>query len=135
GIDPARRLRLLVHAGDPGAARDLATHRGMLSTLARLDEVRAVEGFEGHGPMARAVVPGVDLAVPMTGVLDLEAERRRLGREIDRSRREVEGHDRKLSNPEFLEKAKPEAIERAQRAQQELRERIERLTRTVESLR
>jgi valyl-tRNA synthetase len=135
GIDPARRLRLLVHATDPGAARDLAAHRSILSALARLDEVRAVDGFDGHGPLARAVVPGVDLAVPMTGVLDLEAERRRLGREIDRSRREVEGHDRKLSNPEFLEKAKPEAIDRARRAQHELRERIERLTRTVESLR
>ena len=87
------------------------------------------------GPAARAVAPGVDLAVPLAGILDLEAEKRRLSREIEKLDKEREGHARKLQNAEFLGKARPEIVDKARRIHQELQEKIDRLSRTIESLR
>jgi valyl-tRNA synthetase len=135
GLDPGRRVRLLYHASEPRVADVIAAGAPLLAALARLEGLEAAERLDAHGPGARAVAPGVDLAVPLAGLLDVEAERRRLGREIEKCRKEIEAHDRKLANADFLGKARPEAIEKARRSQQELRERIERLTRTVDALR
>jgi valyl-tRNA synthetase len=134
-LDPGRRLPLLYHASDGRTAAILGAHGTVISVLARLERIEAVAALDGHGPSARAVAPGVDLAVPLAGVLDLEAERRRLGRDIEKCRREIEAHDRKLANADFLSRARPEAVDKARRAQRELRERIDRLTRTIDSLR
>src|SRR5207247_3045553 len=87
------------------------------------------------GPAARAVAPGVDLAVPLAGILDLDAEKRRLSREIEKLAKERAGHARKLQNAEFLGKARLEIVDKVRRIDQELQEKIERLTRTVQSLR
>jgi valyl-tRNA synthetase len=134
-LDPGRRLRLLWHAADGRAAGILEAHQAVISTLARLEGMERTAAPDGHGPAVRAVATGVDLAIPLAGVLDLDAERRRLGRDIEKCRREIEAHDRKLSNADFLGRARPEAIDKARRAQRELQERIDRLERTLDSLR
>ena len=134
-IDPARRLPLLVHARDAETARAITANASTITTLARLESVREIPDLSASGPAARAVAPGVDLAVPLEGILDLAAERRRLEREIDKLARERQGHSLKLQNADFLGRARPEIVEKVRRIDQELQEKIERLSRTVESLR
>jgi valyl-tRNA synthetase len=133
-IDPGRRLPLLYDARDARTARTLAESAAILASLARLERLEASVDPGRHGAAARAVAAGVDLAVPLAGVLDLEAERRRLQREIDRIAREQEGHARKLDNPDFLGRARPEAVEKTRRAHAELAEKLERLGRTLASI-
>ncbi|HXU10539.1 MAG TPA: valine--tRNA ligase [Candidatus Binatia bacterium] len=134
-IDPGRRLPLLYRAGDLEAGRVIARNAATIAALARLESVEEAPDMTRLGPAARAVVPGLDLAVPLAGVLDLEAEKRRLLREIDKLSKEAEGHARKLGNADFIGKARPEAVDKARRIHQELQEKIGRLTATVESLR
>ena len=133
-IDPGRRLPLLLHPHDARAARVVAANTSMIATLGRLESVREASDLSAAGPAARAVAPGVDLAVPLAGILDPGAERRRLAREVDKLSKESEGHARKLSNEDFLSKARPEIVDKARRIHEELQEKIERLSRTIESL-
>ncbi len=72
--------------------------------------------------------------MPLEGVLDVAAERQRLERSIARLGKEREGHARKLQNPEFLKRARAEVVEKTRGIDVELREKIERLTKTLESL-
>ena len=134
-IDPGRRLPLRYSAGEGEARRVIARNAATIAALARLESVEEATDMTRLGPAARAVVPGLDLAVPLAGVLDLEDEKRRLLREIDKLSREAEGHARKLGNADFIGKARPEAVDKARRIHQELQEKIGRLTATVESLR
>jgi valyl-tRNA synthetase len=134
-IDPARRLPLLYHARDGVLQTTIAANAATIAALARLDGVRPDTDLSAIGPAARGVAPGVDLAVPLAGVLDLEAEKSRLSREIEKLVKEQEGHARKLENAEFLAKARPEIVDKARRIHQELQEKIDRLSRTVASLR
>ncbi len=133
-IDPGRRLPLLYDTREERPARTLAATAAILTSLARLDRLEAGGRLDREGPAARAVAVGVDLAVPLAGVLDLEAERRRLQREVDRLTTERDGHARKLANPDFLERARPEAVEKTRHAHAEVAERLERLGRTVASI-
>ncbi len=133
-IDPAKRLRLLYHAADARAEGALSDNAPILLTLARLDSAEATARLDGRGPCARAVAAGCDLAVPLEGVLDLDSERRRLQREIDKLTKEKEGHARKLENADFMSKARSEVIEKVRRIDAELQERLARLARTLQSL-
>src|SRR6267142_2094971 len=134
-VDPGRRVPLLYHARDREAQTIVAANAATIATLARLEGVSASADLSTAGPAARAVAPGVDLVVPLAGILDLEAEKRRLSREIEKLDKEREGHARKLQNAEFLGKARPEIVDKARRIHQELQEKIDRLSRTIESLR
>ncbi len=133
-IDPGRRLRLLYHPHDDSATAAIRADRTRIESLARLESFEEVESLEGRGAIARAVASGVDLGVPLEGILDLNSERRRLGREIERLEREKEGHARKLAKPEFVKKARLDVVEKTRRICSELEGRIDRLRHTLSSL-
>jgi valyl-tRNA synthetase len=53
------------------------------------------------------------LIVPLEGLIDVAAEKARLAKAMAVSQKERDSLDKRLSNPAFVEKAKPEAIEKA----------------------
>jgi valyl-tRNA synthetase len=133
GIEPGRRVPLLFRAHDETAGAVVRAQAALVASLARLESV--TEGtVAGGGPAARAVAAGIDLALPLAGVIDLEAERTRLRRELDRLEREREGHARKLRNPDFLARARPEAVAKARGIDHELGKKIDRLKGTLATL-
>ena len=133
-IDPARRLPLRYVARSASARRTIADNAAVIATLARLESVEESPDPSPPGPAARAVASGVDLVVPLEGVIDIGAEKHRLLREIDRLSKESESHARKLQSADFLNKARPEVVDKSRRIHQELIDKIGRLSRTVESL-
>lgn len=63
-----------------------------------------------------AAVSGLgEVYMPLEGLIDVDAEKARIDKEIDKVSKEVEKAGKKLSNPNFVERAKPEvvAVERA----------------------
>ena len=53
------------------------------------------------------------IALPLEGVIDLDAERARLSKAVDAAEKERDGLAARLANPAFTERAKPEAVEKA----------------------
>ena len=51
--------------------------------------------------------------VPLEGVIDIDAEKARLQKALDASAKEAKSLEGRLSNPSFVERAKPEAVEKA----------------------
>jgi valyl-tRNA synthetase len=64
----------------------------------------------------------------LEGLIDLDAERTRLARAIDAASKEAKSLEGRLSNPAFVEKAKPEAVEKARADHAEKADEIERLS-------
>ncbi len=85
----------------------LERHESTISRLARLSNVTFVD--EAGSGAAAIVFDDTTAALPLTGIIDLEAERQRLAKEIDKARSEIAKIDGKLANPKFVEKA-PEAV-------------------------
>ncbi len=55
----------------------------------------------------------IELIVPLEGLIDVAAEKARLAKAMAASQKERDSLDKRLSNPAFVEKAKPEAIDKA----------------------
>ena len=93
--------------------RSVEVNRAALLRLARLEGIETVENF-GSGT-ARGTVDGVDIGLPLAGILDLDAERARLEKAIAAVGGEIEKISRKLYNPGFIAKAPEEVVEENRR--------------------
>ena len=102
---------LRVVAEDAAIEDMLTRHQAYMKRLARIESVEMVRELTGEKVAAQAVARGVALEVPLEGVIDVEAERARLTREIEKTRKEIEGLERKLGNPKFVERAPSEVVE------------------------
>ncbi|HEU5159386.1 MAG TPA: valine--tRNA ligase [Streptosporangiaceae bacterium] len=101
GLKPGQRVpaRLVV----PAEASVLTGHEAAFRSLTRLEA--ASDGFTAT---ARVVVGSVTVEVDLSGAVDVEAERRRLTKDLANERKALEQATRKLDNEQFLAKA-PEA--------------------------
>jgi valyl-tRNA synthetase len=78
--------------------------------LARVSELIAESGDGEPGGAGIAVLPdGTTVAVPLGDLIDLDRECARLGSELDRLLRQVQGQETKLTNQQFLTRA-PAAV-------------------------
>lgn len=108
-VPPGARLPLHVRdASDETEAR-LARQAAALARLARVDRA----GGEATGGAAQVVVDEATFILPLEGVIDLDAERARLTKAIAAAEKERDALGGRLSNASFVERAKPEAVEKA----------------------
>ncbi|MBZ0228501.1 MAG: valine--tRNA ligase [Bauldia sp.] len=107
------------------AAR-LQAHDVAIRRLARVEAIHLA-----HAPLKGAVqivVGEATLSMPLAGIVDLDAERTRLEKELDRIAKDVAKVDAKLNNPQFMAKAPEDVVEEQRERRQEaegLRARIE----------
>ena len=93
------------------------------ATLARAEAwgatIRQMARATAIGPLSGALPPGAAQAVldeatvvlPLAGLIDLDAERARLGRDRARALADADKVERKLANADFVQRAKPEVVE------------------------
>jgi valyl-tRNA synthetase len=86
-----------------------------------------VETIDPAAIAARSVARTVQVAIPLAGVLDLDAERTRIGRELGKLGKELETRNRKLNNPSFLERAPASVVNKERDLHRQLVERKIRL--------
>jgi valyl-tRNA synthetase len=109
-IPPSVRLPVRLSVGATAAREDLVADEPVLRALARLESVTYLAEGERVGGAATALVDGVQVFVPLAGLVDLEEEIRRLTREIGKVAGELTGVERKLENPSFRARAPGEIV-------------------------
>ncbi len=108
-VPPGARLPL--HVRDANAAT-LARLERQAPALARLARVTHADG-EATGGAAQVVVDEATFVLPLEGVIDLDSERARLTKAIAAAEKERDALSGRLGNASFVERAKPEAVEKA----------------------
>ena len=112
GIAPGAKLEAWLPAPSPLATRVVERSAAAIERLARLTPLHL--GEEAPAGPAMQVAAGEDaFIIPLEGHVDVEAEKARLTKAMEASQKEFGSLDKRLSNPSFVEKAKPEAVEKA----------------------
>ena len=112
GIAPGAKLEAWLPAPSPLGARVTERSAAAIERLARLTPLHV--GEEAPVGPAMQVAAGEDaFIIPLEGHVDVEAEKARLTKAMEVSQKEFGSLDKRLSNPSFVEKAKPEAVEKA----------------------
>jgi valyl-tRNA synthetase len=110
-VPPSAKLHLFAAGASEETAARLDRNFAMLSRLARLESIQ-LSTFTGTGA-TQVVVDEATFALPLEGVIDLSAERDRLAKGASAAEKERDGLAQRLANPNFTERAKPEAVEKA----------------------
>jgi valyl-tRNA synthetase len=108
---------------------------GQIRPLARIESLTLARDGSRPAVAASAVVMGAEVFVPLEGLVDLEEERARLAREAGKLLGDLESTKKKLRNQDFLNKARPEIVEKERARLAALEETLEKLRRAQESLR
>ncbi|MBK8264164.1 MAG: valine--tRNA ligase [Nannocystis sp.] len=134
-LPPGKRTPLLVRASAEDAA-SLAAMQGRILRLARLESLTVIAvGDDVPIESASEVVRGIEVILPLSGLVDVGAERERLAKEIAKVEKEIEGLARKLQNSGFRAKAPAEVIAKDEARLTELGESLSALGATLERLR
>jgi len=97
---------VVVGANDTTKAR-LQSQEAMVKRLARIEEITYADTVPGEA--TQLVLDEATFCLPLAGVIDISAEKERLGKELAKLEKEIDGVDRKLSNEQFISKA-PESV-------------------------
>ena len=87
-------------------------NNNLILNLAKLNQIKFLS--KQHEENEKSIVTTVDeiiLMIPTDGLIDIEAEKNRLSKELENITNEIEIIDKRLNNPSFLEKAPPKVIE------------------------
>ena len=87
-------------------------NNNLILNLAKLNQIKFLS--KQHEENEKSIVTTVDeiiLMIPTDGLIDIEAEKNRLSKELENITNEIEIIDKRLNNPSFLEKAPPNVIE------------------------
>jgi valyl-tRNA synthetase len=133
-IDAGKRISVLLCAADTELAATLNSQTERIATLVRASEIEIVDSIASDLIAARGVVEGIEIALPLAGILDLDAERVRIRKDLDKIQKEFDGRQKKLANDAFVSKAPAEVVEKERTAQTELAERKGRLEANLAAL-
>jgi valyl-tRNA synthetase len=126
GISPGEKLPVFCVNPSPLGASVIASSSAAIERLARLAPITVGEPPAGA---AMQVTAGSDVfVVPLAGVIDIEAEKARLAKALEASTKEARSLEGRLGNAAFVEKAKPEAVEKARADHAHHIGEVERLT-------
>ncbi|WP_304616714.1 valine--tRNA ligase [Paracoccus sp. (in: a-proteobacteria)] len=124
GVPAGAKLDLIVTEADEAARAALAANGPLIERLARVNA--PADGAAGRGMIAVSV-QGASFALPIGDVIDAAAETARLQKAVQKSRKDAEGLQRRLSNPKFVENAEAEVIEETREKLAALEDDIARL--------
>ncbi|MDV2432713.1 valine--tRNA ligase [Corynebacterium tuberculostearicum] len=129
GVKPSQKV--------PGrldfAAADLAGQEELVRNLA--NTTAPGEDFDPSASIeVRLSQATVEVTLDTHGAVDVEAERKRLEKDLAKANKELEQTGKKLDNENFLSKAPEEVVNKIKDRQQVAREEVERITSRLEGL-
>jgi valyl-tRNA synthetase len=133
-VESGRWVEAQVCAG--GLTPAIAAYSPAIETLARARPVSFLESRR-EAPdenVLALVLKSSEVIIPMESMLDLKAERKRLGQEIAQTGAEVARLEARLKDKAFLTKAPPAVVAKERDKLAERKDRLERLKQSLDGL-
>ena len=131
-VPEGARLPLVLIQPPEERKRQLEEHWDLIVPMARLDSHAVAEAAPGGS--AQLIVDGVTVALPLADAIDLDAERERLVKEIEKAAQDLERADKKLANESFVAKAPAHVVEGQRERRAEIADTKAKLEQAVASL-
>jgi valyl-tRNA synthetase len=114
-LAPSVFADVTIRIAEDSQARLFTDYAAYLRKLAKVEHCTVGRGIAKPPASIAAVVRNIEIFLPLKGLVDIEAERARLAKQIEKLEKEMLGVSAKLNNPNFINNAKAEVVE-AERA-------------------
>jgi len=111
-ISPATNINVLLTSGADQDRKNLDSNQQFLVKLAKLESVSWLDDPQQAPPSSMQVIGDMEVLVPMAGLIDVDAEMARLGREQEKLTKEIGRLSGKLGNAKFVDNAPADVVAR-----------------------
>ena len=134
-LAPGRQIPVLLVDPSEAERRRLADGAPYVRALARTGAIGVLEAGAPAPKAATALLGGLEILVPLEGLIDKDAEIARLERQAARLGKDLYRSRAKLENPSFRERAPAGVVEKERRRSAALEVSISKLEAQLETLR
>jgi valyl-tRNA synthetase len=135
-IKPGVKVPVILQSGNPDERQILEAGRSYIQDLAKVETLTITPALEKELKSTMVGVVGtVQVLIPLAGVVDLDALRAKLEKDLGKVEAEAKSLSGRLGNQNFVSKAAPEVVQgakdalaEAQKQAEILRDRLNRLT-------
>ncbi|QCJ43639.1 valine--tRNA ligase [Bacillus sp. S3] len=113
----SKKIKMLVKAKDETVLKAIENNRSYIERFCNPEELQMGVDIEAPEKAMTAVVTGLEIILPLEGLINIDEEIARLEKEYDKLNKEVERVQKKLSNEGFMKKA-PESVVAEERAKE-----------------
>ncbi len=132
-VPPREEVRVAVRFLDDSVRGPVLAQAGMVRALARVGNLELDATDRPKGSIAQ-VSAKMEVFVPLEGLVDLEKERERLSREIERLTGDIDRIGKKLANENYVKRAPADVVEKDRDRERRGKEMLTRIKDNLESL-
>jgi valyl-tRNA synthetase len=142
-ISLAKKLDVILRTGDEKKLKMIERQNLYISELSRLKnlsitrngkEPKPVPEGLNQGMAATAVVEDIEIFVLLEGIIDIQEERNRLGRELSKINSDIATLNKRLSNQDFINRAPKDVVEKDKEKHQSLTVMAEKIQQNLSRL-
>jgi valyl-tRNA synthetase len=134
-ISISKNVEIWLRCPEPVQKDFIQGHQANILNLTRGSALTFLGATQESPDMAvSGVFRGIEIFIPLKGILQFEEELKRLEKEIQKSKKEWLQTEKRLSNEDFLQRAPHEVIQKEKEKVQVLREKMEKLEGHVKRL-
>jgi len=111
GLPPSSTAELLIREGSDENLDKILKNGKLIESMGRLSAITCIDTGQPDGA-AMAVVADMELYLPLKGNIDVDAEERRLKKELAKVDKDLQSLNNKLSNVKFVSRAPKEVVEK-----------------------
>jgi len=133
-ISPQKKIELLIRPSHGDKLTILKQHKSYIINLVGTSSLLIDRDLSRPPGSASSLVDGVEIFIPLKGIVEIEKERKRLVSVANELKNKLMLVKKKISHPEFKTKAPPEVVEKKKKEEKELRMRLQRLEKRIEEV-
>jgi valyl-tRNA synthetase len=133
-ISPSLDLKAIIKTTDE-KKNILSRNVSYISRLAKTSSIEIGCNVGKPDESAVSVRPSMEIFVPLKGIFDVEAEVKRLSKEMDKYKATLSMIQKKLSNEDFIRKAPDDVVDKNKAKCNEIGDKIQTIHGTIEKLR
>lgn len=133
-LKPATMIELRIKIADAKQEALFTDYATYFHKLAKVNNMQVGLQITKPEPSIAAVVRNIEIFMPLSGLVDLVAERERLGKQLEKLEKELGGIENKLANANFIANAKAEVVAKERDKQQEVKTKVDLLKQQITAL-
>ena len=123
-LAPSQSVQIHVRVAEERQARLFEKYQTYLQRLAKVKELFTGTDIQKPRACLAAVVRNIEIFMPLSGLIDIEAEKQRLGKQVEKIEKELASIEAKLNNPNFVNNAKPEVVEEQRKRREDVNTKL-----------
>jgi valyl-tRNA synthetase len=133
-IKPSLRFDVLVKTQNQENVKIITNNSKYIKELARVETLTIGPTVIKPTVSASAVLQGMEIIVPLEGIMDFAEEKKRIEKGLKKIEKDVIFLEKKLSNPAFVEKAPSAVLEKDRQKLSELNEKKAKLLINIKTI-